>query len=271
MKKESLSFLVVFLVGAITVLTVFFVQAKREVLQLSRTIESTKPEAKAGTATPSAMAYPLPKDRSYSATIALPAPKSAAGMPLDKAIFSRRSRRAYSEKPVTLTEISQMSWSGQGISDSKSGKRTIPSARESYSMTLFVVIRSAQGLEPGVYEYLPRTHSLGKVANLDVDAALKTAGVQEAAQKAPVVFLVSSSFGNYQKATKSTNMNATYMEAGHIGQNMYLQAESLGMGTVAMAGFDSTKVAAALMIDPALTIEYLFPFGHRGIEAVEEK
>lgn len=269
MKRESLSFLVIFLVGALTVLGVFYIQAKRDALKLAQT--SAAVTTPAASVAPAATTYPLPKERSYPTTISLPAPTVTTGLPLDKAINSRRSRRAYSEVPVTLAQIGQMLWSGQGISDPATGKRTIPSARESYSMTLFVVIRSAQDVEPGVYEYLPKTHALGKVASLDVSAALKTAGVQEAAQKAPVVFLVSSSFGNYQKATKSPNVNATYMEAGHIGQNMYLEAESLGMGTVAMAGFDSTKVAAALSIDPALTIEYVLPLGHRGVEAVEEK
>lgn len=269
MKKESLSFLVVFLVGALTVLTVLFVQAKRESLKVAR--EMKTPEDKtAVVATPAASTYPLPKERVYTSTIQLPAPKTTTGLPLDKAISSRRSRRAYSEKPVTLSEISQMLWVGQGISD-PSGKRTVPSARESYSMTLFVVIKSAQGLEPGVYEYLPKTHSLGKVATLDVPAAMVAAGVQPGAQQAPVVFLVASSFGKYQQVTKSPNVNATYMEAGHIGQNMYLEAESLGMATVAMAGFDGAKVGKALQIDPAESILYLFPFGHRGVEAVEEK
>lgn len=270
MKKESLSFLVVILVGALTVLTVLFVQAKRENLKVAR--ETKIPVAeKSMTATPAATTYPLPKERTYATTISLPAPKTTAGLPLDKAIVSRRSRRAYSEQPVTLTEISQMLWAGQGISDPATGKRTAPSARESYSMTLFVVVKSAQGLEPGLYEYLPKEHALGKVSSLDVTAALQAAGVQPGAQQAPVVFLVASSFGKYQQVTKSSNVNATYMEAGHIGQNMYLEAESLGMSTVTMAGFDNAKVTAALKIDPAETIEYVLPFGHRAPETAEEK
>jgi SagB-type dehydrogenase family enzyme len=270
MKKESLSFLVVFLVGALTVLTVLFVQAKRESLKVER--EMKAPEEKSSVAAaPAATTYPLPKERVYTSTIQLPSPNTTTGIPLDKAINTRRSRRAYSEQPVTLSEISQMLWSGQGVTDPQTGKRTSPSARESYSMTLFVVIKSAQGLEPGVYEYLPKTHSLGKVATVDMPTALVAAGVQPAAQQAPVVFLVASSFGKYQQVTKSPNVNATYMEAGHIGQNMYLEAESLGMGTVAMAGFDGAKVATAFQIDPAESILYVFPFGHRGVEAVEEK
>lgn len=267
MKREFLSFLVIFLIGALTVVSVLYVQAKRE--------GDSKPAGTAMTAaspSPSpAMTYPMPKERVYAETIALPAPRIKDGLPLNKALYERRTRRAFSEKVVTLAQISQMLWSGQGITVPGTTKRTAPSARESYSMTLFVVVRSAEKLEPGVYEYLPDGHKLGKVTNLtDVDAAMKAAAVQDAAQKAPVVFMISSSFGRYQAKTKSPNVNATYMEAGHISQNMYLEAESLGMATVTMAGFDSTKVTAALSIDPAETVQYVMPFGHRGVEVVEK-
>ncbi|MEP7166491.1 MAG: SagB/ThcOx family dehydrogenase [Candidatus Woesebacteria bacterium] len=263
-KREWLSFITLTLFTMLVILFVFFVQAKRD---LSSTGRDDRDElASSQAASPSA--FPVSNARSYPTTISLPTVKNTGTLSVEKAIATRRSRREFSDTSVTLAELGQMLWSGQGITDSATGKRTAPSARESYPMTLFVVVKRVSGLEPGLYEYIPKTHALGKMAATDLDPALKEAGVQEGAQKAPVVFLISASFGNYQAKTKSANVTATYMEAGHIGQNMYLEAESLDMAMVVMAGFDSSKVTQALQMDGAETIEYVVPFGHRAPELV---
>lgn len=264
-RRDLLSFLFLLAIGVCTVLTVVTVVAKREVSELRSKVGDDK--AKVAIVQPSPTPYPTTAPRSYASLISLPAAKVTGSMPLEKAIATRRSRREFSNKKVTLTEISQMLWSGQGVTDPATGKRTIPSARESYSMTLFVFVKEAEGLEPGLYEYMPKEHALGKTKLVTVDGVMTAAGVQPGAVNAPVVFLVASSFGNYQAKTKSANVNATYMEAGHIGQNMYLVTESLGMSTVTMAGFDSLKVTNALAMDPTLNVEYILPFGHRAPEA----
>ncbi len=265
MKKEILSFVVLLLIGLLTVESVFYVQAKREVAKLSRTQESEqKEEVQPAAPTP----YPTTKPRAYTAPIALPKAKVNSTMSIEKALQTRRTRRTFTEENVKLADLGQMLWSGQGITVPGTEKRTAPSARESYPMTLFVVAKRVEGLQPGLYEYLPKTHSLGLVAQGDFDPALKEAGVQEGAQKAPAVVLVSAAIGNYQAKTKSTTTTATYLEAGHIGQNLYLQAESLQMGVVVMAGFDSSKVVNALKLDPAETIEYVVPMGYPAPEPV---
>lgn len=243
--------------GASLVLLVLFVNAKRDVASLSGGQKSADGQQQA-----TVSAYPRTAPRSYATTISLPTAKQTGGMPVNEAIAERRSRREFSEKVVTQAQLSQMLFAGQGLSDPTSEKRTIPSARESYPMTLYVVIRRVDGITPGLYEYLPKTHALGKLELSDLDTAIKESGVQEGAQKAPVVFFVSAAIGDYQAKTKSTTTTATYLEAGHIGQNLYLTAESLDMGMVVMAGFDSTKVVKALKLDPGETVEYVVPFGH---------
>ena len=56
------------------------------------------------------------------------------------------------------------------------------------------------------------------------------------------------------------------MEAGHIGQNIYLQVESLGMSTVVMAGFDAQKVGDSVKLDPNEVVMYVVPLGNRAAE-----
>lgn len=261
MRRESLSFFLIVFIITTTILGVLYINAKRELKSAGQSDDRLTGEVlEKKTASPAA--YPTAKARIYTSTVALPKPITDGKFSLEKAIATRRTRREFSNTPVTLAEISQMAWSGQGQTD-PSGKRTAPSARESYSMTLFVFVKEAKGLTPGVYEYLPKEHALGALSAVDMTDTMKTAGAQAGAQAAPVVFLIASDLGLYQTKTKAENMNATYMEAGHISQNMYLTAESLQMATVAMAGFSSPKMTQTLKIDPAFNVEYIMPFGHR--------
>jgi SagB-type dehydrogenase family enzyme len=267
MKNEFSTFLFLFFLGTTIVLGVLFVNAKRQALTTVKPADTTTMENKAAVAS-----FPteLPLDRIYDEPIALPAPKTKGVLSVDAAIAQRRSQREYSDVPVTLQELSQMLWAGQGISDAKTAKRTAPSSYEAYPYTLYVVVRNVTDLEPGLYEYLPTTHALGKLSTEDVGAALTAAGVQDNSQKAPVVIVMSASYGKAAQKLKTGVQSAVLLEGGHIGENLYLEAESLGLGMVTTGGFDSQKVGAALKLDPAETIIYLIPFGHRVPQKTEK-
>lgn len=265
--KDLLSFIVLVCIGVCTILAVLLVNAKREMNSLSA---SNATQAEKSSEESSALSTEVPKTTpapvEYKNTVTLPQPDKTGKLSVDAALWARRSRREYAQKPVTLKQLSQMLWAGQGVTDSDGNKRTAPSAYEAYPFTLFVVVQNVTGLEPGVYEYLPTTHTLGKVSG-DASAALIASGVQAGAQKAPVVFLVSASYGKAAIKLKDSAVSSSLLEAGHIGENMYLEAESLGMSTVVMAGFDSEKVVNALQLDPAYTVVYVIPFGARAPEA----
>ncbi|MBP9699763.1 SagB/ThcOx family dehydrogenase [Candidatus Woesebacteria bacterium] len=264
-RKELLSFALLLMIGVSTVLTVLYVQAKRDNFAAGPAVDSSQQAA-----VPSPTLYPTSAPRSYTNAIALPKPSLKGALSVEAALQERRTKRTYTSEPVKLADLSQMLWAGQGITVPGTEKRTAPSARESYPMTLFVAVKRVEGLQPGLYEYLPKTHSLGLMKAGDIDPALKEAGVQEGAQSAPVAVLISAAIGNYQVKTKSTTTSATYLEAGHIGQNMYLQAESIDLGIVVMAGFDSQKVGKALELGAGETVEYVVPMGYPAPEPVEE-
>lgn len=266
MRKELSSFLLLLFLGLSTILGILLVNAKRELLAT----DSAATDAPAVAAAPEIITA-LPAVRTYKETIALPKPKLTSTMAVEEALAERRSRRVYSEEPVTVAELSQMLWAGQGITDPVGNKRTAPSARSVYFFTIFVVVRDVEGLEPGLYEYLPVEHALGDMQMPTAGDALAESGVQEGAVKAPVVFLLSSAYGKGAESMKAGAKSSALLEGGHIGQNLYLQAESLQMATVAMAGFDSAKVGSALKLDPAETVVYIYPFGNEGVAVEPEE
>jgi nitroreductase len=51
------------------------------------------------------------------------------------------------------------------------------------------------------------------------------------------------------------------MEAGHVAQNVYLQAASLGLGTVVVGAFDDEAVQKVIGAQPDERPLYVMPVG----------
>ncbi len=208
----------------------------------------------------------LPAVRTYATTIALPAPKLKGTLSVEEALFTRRSRREFAETPLTQAQLSLLLWSAQGITDAPTGKRTAPSAYNVYPFTVYVVVRNVTGITPGLYEYLPATHALGdmKLANAG-DVLNSGEGVEALAKKTPVVIVLSAALDKGVEKLKGGALTSAYLEGGHIGENLYLEAESLKLATVVTGG--GTKGAHdALKLDPAETVVYVVPVGNRVVE-----
>lgn len=263
MKRELLSFTTLFFIGCTTVLAVFLLNEKRELLALKR--QAPKTEQKSET---SEKKWELPQVKTVTSAIDLPDPATTGKMSVENAIAMRRSRRTFATTPVSLQNLSQILWSAQGITDPKTGYRTAPSGMSAFPFTAYVVVRNVTGVAPGFYQYMPEKNQLGDVGIANAGELLTAAGVQAGAQQAPVVVVLAASPA--KTAAKLRNpgdpMVDVLLEAGHIGQNMYLQAESLKMAMVVMGGFDAKKVGQALKLDTNEEAVYLIPVGNRATE-----
>jgi len=196
---------------------------------------------------------------SFAQTISLPKPRLDGTVSLEKTLQERRSVRSYKDEPLTLAEVSQILWAAQGITESQRGLRTAPSARAQYFIEVYLVTGKVSDLPPGLYKYQPKGHELLKVAEGDKKADLHKAAGQASIQKAPVALLIC---GLSDKA--AGNPTFMYLEAGHVSQNIYLQGVSLGLGTVAMAGFKPEEVKKALSLPEKEVPIYIMPLGKKG-------
>lgn len=259
MNPAVLSFMSLFFLGvAVLFLTLWYTETQKTVSMPAAVVQEEAMVAEKST-------YVMPEMLEAVGTIELPKPEVSEGMSVEEALAVRRSKRVYSEEPVTLPELSQMLWAGQGTTDDKN-HRTAPSAREAYPHTLYIVVRNVEGLEPGLYRYESATHTLSDLGIADAGERLAAAGVQDNSQKAPVVIVLATAFAKAQAKFPDTAEAVSNLEAGHIGQNISLQAESLGLGTVVTAGFNSAAVAEKIGLDVNEYITYLIPFGHPGVE-----
>ena len=192
----------------------------------------------------------------------LPQPRFQSRISVEEALLKRRSVREYRDEPLNLQEISQLLWAAQGITGSQAGKRTAPSAGALYPLKVYVM-GEIEGLAIGMYQYDPLTHSLIKVGDKDLrEQRVKAAYGQTWIEKAPVNIIFT---GNYERiAQKDGKVKApryTHMEVGHAAQNVYLQAESLNLGTVTVGGFEIEKVKKILGLLAEEEPLYIMPIG----------
>ena len=197
----------------------------------------------------------------------LPSPQLTGNMSVEQAIEDRRSVRHYSTSPLTLADVSQLLWAGQGITNTTTNLRAAPSAGQVYPLKLYLVVGTGgvTGLPAGEYLYVPQNNTLEKLSNGDLRAQLATiADGQPWVQQAPVNIVIT---GNYQKMInkypdKNLSTRFVNLEAGHVGENIYLQAEALDLVTVSLGSFDENQMITLLHLQVNEEPIYIFPVGH---------
>ncbi len=167
--------------------------------------------------------------------------------PLVEVLEHRRSRREYSDEPLTLRELSFLLWSTQGVTGSEDGSvplRAAPSGGGRYPMETYLAVMSVESTPPGIYRYLPQEHALVVARSGDDPApAVRTACYDASfVGDAAVVFV-------WAAVPERTEWKYGYlahrmiaMEAGHICQNLYLACESIGAATCALLAYDQESM-----------------------------
>ncbi len=204
---------------------------------------------------------PIPSSRGPSTMISLPAPSLTGKMPLEESLFKRRSVRDYADRPVTIAEISQLLWAAQGITTNK-GNRTAPSAGACYPLVIYLAAGNVDSLLPGLYRFLPKSHQLETVSRGDIRESLAAAALgQKSLRSAPASIIITASYEKVDSRYKDRGIRYTHMEAGHVGQNISLQAVALGLGTVMVGAFDDRSLKAVLNLGNQEVPLYLIPVG----------
>jgi SagB-type dehydrogenase family enzyme len=192
--------------------------------------------------------------------IALPEP-AFKGKILEDAISERRSGRNFSSEKISLSELSMLLWAGSGIT-SEQGLRSAPSAGALYPIDIYVVPNRVGGASCGVYRYLPKNHELvlvkeGKFAGRFYNISYGQSHVGNAAL---LMVLVSTPA---RTTSKYGEIGAEYVliEVGHIAQNILLEANSIGVESVPVGGFDREQTDTILGLDSEKEAIYIIAAG----------
>jgi SagB-type dehydrogenase family enzyme len=196
-----------------------------------------------------------------SRIVQLPDPARDGELSVEAALSERRSLRDWRPDALTLDQLGQVVWAGQGITADWGG-RTAPSAGATYPIELHVVVSAVDGLEPGVYRYRPNGHRLELTAGGDHRGALARAALdQSSIADAPVNLVISAVPARTAERYGDRADRYVILEAGHVAQNVALQTVSLGLGSVPIGAFADDEVARIVELPDGELPLYILPIG----------
>ena len=169
-------------------------------------------------------------------------------------INKRRSRRKFTKELFTMEELSFLLWTTQGIKRQLhpgTALRTVPSAGCRHALETYLCVLNVEGLDMGIYRYLPVEHQLllefhdDHLSKKIVDATLGQVFTGNTA----VTFAWTTIPYRMEWRYDIAAHKVIALDAGHVCQNLYLACEAIGAGTCAIAAYHQELVDALLRID----------------------
>lgn len=191
------------------------------------------------------LTYPLTNQKEWL----LPRPSSKGKTSVEEAIFQRKACRTYQKTPLSLEEISQLLWAAAGktIDGITGPTRSHPSAGGLYPVEIYLVAGNILSLPQGIYHYQWWNHSLFLLKEGDFRPILSQMALgQQALVSAPVVCIFTAVYERTTKKYGKRGERYVPLDIGASAQNMSLQAEAIGLGSVWIGAFDEEKVKKLL-------------------------
>ncbi len=169
------------------------------------------------------------------------------------AIGNRESRRMYSAEPLSLEELSFLLWATQGVRSISGFNtfRTVPSAGCRHALETYLAVFNVEGINQGIYRYLSLSHELifeYEEDNLKEKIIKATMG-QTFAGNGALTFIWSAIPYRMEWRYALASYKEIALDAGHVGQNLYLSCEAIAAGTCAIAAYDQEYLDKLLRLD----------------------
>ena len=189
--------------------------------------------------------------------IILEKPVSNVNIDLMKAYGLRKSTKKFSEKEISIKELSTILWSANGI-NREDGKRTAPSPFGEELINLYVFSNS------GIYLYDAKQNKLllrsTKNAKIDIGAESGARGTKTAS----LVLLLTGDLSKLPNfIEREVKVNTAHATAGTIGQNVYLIANALNLGTRLVGSLSEEGIRSCLELSEDEIPLYIMPLGHK--------
>ena len=169
---------------------------------------------------------------------------------------NRRSLRRYdTEASLTLGEFGYLLHLTQGLRDysptQKLTRRYVPSAGSRHPFETYLAVQRVEGLEPGIYHYLPEQHALElwKPGVEALEAAHASTYNQKQVLNSAVTFCWAAEVYRTSWRYSMRAYRYIYLDAGHVCQNLYLASESIDYGICAIAAFDDELANSVFELD----------------------
>jgi SagB-type dehydrogenase family enzyme len=194
--------------------------------------------------------------------VKLNVPDKTRGSVVMKAFSDRHSERNFSEKKLSLQDLSDLLWATCGINRPEKRLTTAPSAMNKQDIDVYVI------MEEGAYLYDPVSHALNPVAVGDFRPLIATG--QDFAKKAPVSLLLVSELSRLGDANEERTRLTGAIDGGIVSQNISLFCAGCGLATVPRGSMDKDGLAKALNLSATQMLVLNHPVGYaRNLEAAK--
>lgn len=190
--------------------------------------------------------------RATAAKPLLPA-RMDGGAPLMSAFRARHSTREYSDRPLSPQILSDLLWAAFGINRPTSGDRTAPYWRHVMVMDIYAAMAD------GVWLYDPKRHALAPYLDADLRAAT---GLQDFVGRAPLNLVYVAHGERMTDISPENRRLYASVDAGFIGQNVYLYCASEGLATVFRGAVDYPKLARAMKLPEGQFVTFAQTVGY---------
>jgi len=172
--------------------------------------------------------------------ITLNPPDLKRGLPVMQAFSLRASATDYSDKKLTMQDLSDLLFAANGINRKDVSKRTAPSAMNAQDVDIYVF------MPEGVYFYDAVKNVLNPVVT--GDQRLIVAGRQEVVAKAPVILLMVSDISRFKFPDEPGKLDSAAKDAGIVSQNVNIFCAGVGLVTRTRGSMDLAKIKSVLKL-----------------------
>ncbi len=122
---------------------------------------------------------------------------------------------------------------------------------------------SVDQIEAGVYHYEPEGHSLSLVPKGDLRNTIARAALSQIwMTEAPINFMITADYGRVAVKYGNRGIRYAMIEADHMGQNLFLQAEALGLKAGIVGAFDDKQLIEIMKISRVQEPLLIMPVGY---------
>ena len=154
-------------------------------------------------------------------------------------LMARVSTRAFLDEAIEFETLSKLLSISCGVRSNcqEYQFRTYASAGGRFPIEVYLVMQKSDELELGVYHYNVYNNTLELVKKGNYSSQLKKFySNQPFDLSVPCIILLSSLFHRTMMKYGERGYRYTLIDAGHIGQNLYLTASYLNLGIVGLGG-----------------------------------
>lgn len=187
--------------------------------------------------------------------IKLNEPVKTGGISVMEAFAKRQSSSEFSDKELSIQDLSNLLWAANGI-NRENGKKTAPSAQNSQDIDVYVALPNA------VYKFDAQANNLILISEGDYRGL---AGGKKDNPLPPSILYIVADASTYKPSAYNSIEHITDMnkvDAGIVSQNISIFCSGMGLGTKPRAQMNHAELKKVLKLSDSQTLMLNHPVGY---------